>query len=357
MTMSTVYSWRFCQAYRKTAPCGNPRRLPEAGPNAAESAADASGQVRRRRDLAGAARRGLSAIRTRRDNRLMTPITRVGIVGAGTMGNGIAQVFAQAGYDVRLVDAVESVLDRALAMVEKSLGKFVEKGRMRADERDAALGRLSTGTEIAALADVDFVVEAIVEDLAAKRDLFGQLDALTRQEVILSSNTSSISITTLGAATRRPDRVLGMHFMNPVPVMTLVELIRGQATSAESMGVASDLCARLGKTALEAADYPGFIANRILMPMINEAIYALMEGVGTAEAIDGVMKLGMNHPMGPLTLADFIGLDVCLAILEVLHDGLGDPKYRPCPLLKRMVAAGHLGRKSGQGFYNYAAYT
>jgi 3-hydroxybutyryl-CoA dehydrogenase len=273
------------------------------------------------------------------------------------MGNGIAQVFAQAGYDVRLVDAVESALDRALAMVEKSLGKFVEKGRMRADERDAALGRLSTGTEIAALADVDFVVEAIVEDLAAKRALFGQLDALTRQEVILSSNTSSISITTLGAATRRPDRVLGMHFMNPVPVMTLVELIRGQATSAESMGVASDLCVRLGKTALEAADYPGFIANRILMPMINEAIYALMEGVGTAEAIDGVMKLGMNHPMGPLTLADFIGLDVCLAILEVLHDGLGDPKYRPCPLLKRMVAAGHLGRKSGQGFYNYAAYT
>jgi 3-hydroxybutyryl-CoA dehydrogenase len=283
----------------------------------------------------------------------MADIKRIGVIGAGTMGNGIAQVFTQAGFEVRLVDAVAPALDRARGTIEKSLGKFVEKGRMTAEDRDAALARLATGTDLDPLADTDFVVEAIVEDAAAKRELFGRLDQLTPPDVILSSNTSSISITVLGAATKRPDKVLGMHFMNPVPLMTLVELIRGQATSPESMQVASDLCAKLGKTALEAADYPGFIANRILMPMINEAIYALMEGVGTAEAIDGVMKLGMNHPMGPLTLADFIGLDVCLAILNVLHDGLGDPKYRPCPLLKRMVAAGHLGRKSGQGFYKY----
>ena len=243
---------------------------------------------------------------------------------------------------------------RSIAPATRSRRAWPSSSRaLTAQDRDAALGRLHTATEIGSLADVDYVVEAIVEDAAAKRDLFGQLDAITRPDVILASNTSSISITVIGAATKRPDKVLGMHFMNPVPLMTLVEVIRGQATSPESMAIASDLCAKLGKTALEAADYPGFIANRILMPMINEAIYALMEGVGTREAIDGVMKLGMNHPMGPLTLADFIGLDVCLAILNVLHDGLGDPKYRPCPLLRRMVAAGHLGRKSGQGFYKY----
>ncbi len=283
----------------------------------------------------------------------MPQIKRIGVIGAGTIGNGIAQVFAQSGFDVQLVDTVTPALDRARETIAKSLGKFVEKGKVTAEDRDAALGRLHTATDIASLADADYVVEAIVEDAGTKRDLFGQLDAITRPDVILASNTSSISITVIGAATRRPDKVLGMHFMNPVPLMTLVEVIRGQATSPESMAIASDLCAKLGKTALEAADYPGFIANRILMPMINEAIYALMEGVGTREAIDGVMKLGMNHPMGPLTLADFIGLDVCLAILNVLHDGLGDPKYRPCPLLRRMVAAGHLGRKSGQGFYQY----
>jgi 3-hydroxybutyryl-CoA dehydrogenase len=280
-------------------------------------------------------------------------IQKIGVIGAGTMGNGIAQVFAQGGFDVKLIDAAAPALDRARGTIEKSLGKFVEKGRMTAADRDAALGRLQTATSVDTLSDRDYCVEAIFEDLQAKRELFARLSQVTRPDVILSSNTSSISITLLGAATNRPDKVLGMHFMNPVPLMTLVELIRGQATSAESMLVATELCMRLNKTAVEAADYPGFIANRILMPMINEAIYALMEGVGTADAIDTVMKLGMNHPMGPLTLADFIGLDVCLAILEVLHGGLGDPKYRPCPLLRRMVAAGHLGRKSGQGFYRY----
>ena len=280
-------------------------------------------------------------------------IKNVGVVGAGTMGNGIAQVFAQAGFSVRLVDVAQPMLDRARATIEKSLAKFVEKNKLTAADRDATLGRLTTSVALDALADADYVVEAILEDPTAKRELFAGLDAMTRPHTILASNTSSISITLLGAATKRPDRVLGMHFMNPVPLMTLVELIRGQATSAESMRVASELCAKLGKTAVEAADYPGFIANRILMPMINEAIFAVMEGVGTPEAIDAVMKGGMNHPIGPLALADFIGLDICLAILNVLQEGLGDPKYRACPLLRRMVAAGHLGRKSGKGFYTY----
>ena len=278
----------------------------------------------------------------------------VGVVGAGTMGNGIAQVFAQAGFIVRLVDVAQPMLDRARHTIEKSLAWLVDKGKLAAAARDAALSRVVTTTTLDALADADYIVEAIVEQADAKRALFARLDALARPDALLTSNTSSISITVLGAATTRPDKVLGMHVMNPVPVMTLVELIRGQATSEDSMQIAAELCRTIGKISVEAADYPGFIANRVLMPMINEAIYAVMEGVGTPDAIDTVMKLGMNHPMGPLALADFIGLDVCLAILNVLHEGFGDPKYSPCPLLRRKVAAGELGRKSGRGFYVYA---
>jgi 3-hydroxybutyryl-CoA dehydrogenase len=285
---------------------------------------------------------------------MIDDIRTIGVVGSGTMGSGIAQVFAQAGFTVRLQDVSRAALDRARVGIEKSLGRFVEKGKLSVFDRDAALDRISSVTTLDAFDDVDYVVEAIVEDTTLKRELFEHLDAAAPQGCILSSNTSSISITALGAATRRPELVLGMHFMNPVPLMTLVELIRGQATAPAAMQIAAGLCAKLGKTAVEAADYPGFIANRILMPMINEAAFAVMEGVGTPEAIDTVMKLGMNHPMGPLTLADFIGLDVCVAILDVLHRGLGDPKYRACPLMRRMVAAGQLGRKSGQGFYNYA---
>src|SRR6266853_1104150 len=284
---------------------------------------------------------------------MSTFIKTVGVVGAGTMGSGIAQTFAQAGFAVRLVDVAEPMLMRARDSVAKSLGKFVEKGTLPATSRDAALERLMTATTLGTLVDVDYIVEAIVEDREAKRTLFSELDKIARPGVVLASNTSSIPIGTLGAATTRPECVLGMHFMNPVPLMALVEVIRSAATSDNSMKTAFELCTALGKTAVESADFPGFISNRVLMPMINEAIYAVMEGVGTPEAIDTVMKLGMNHPMGPLTLADFIGLDVCLAILEVLHDGFGDPKYRPCPLLRRMVAAGQLGRKSGHGFYTY----
>jgi 3-hydroxybutyryl-CoA dehydrogenase len=283
----------------------------------------------------------------------MREIRTIGVVGCGTMGSGIAQVFAQAGYGVLLHDMSATALERARAAIDRSLAKFVAKGTVTAEQRDATAGRLTFLTGLDGFAEVDCVVEAIVEDATAKRVLFERLDAIVPPGGLLTSNTSSISITTLGAATGRPGLVLGMHFMNPVPLMTLVELIRGQATSAEAMETATTLCRALGKTPVEAADYPGFIANRILMPMINEAVFALMEGVGTAEAIDTVMKLGMNHPMGPLTLADFIGLDVCLAILDVLYDGLGDPKYRACPLLRRMVAAGHLGRKTGRGFHSY----
>jgi 3-hydroxybutyryl-CoA dehydrogenase len=279
---------------------------------------------------------------------------QVAVLGAGTMGNGIAQVFAQGGHGVVLRDVDQKALDRALATVDKSLGKLAEKGKLTAEERAASFGRIRATTAMEDVAGADVVVEAVVENLQVKQQVFAELDRLTAPSAILASNTSSISITRLGAATRRPDKVIGMHFMNPVPLMALVEVIRGQATSDETMTAVMDLSRALGKTPVEVNDFPGFVANRVLMPMINEAIFAVYEGVAKPEAIDQVMKLGMNHPMGPLTLADFIGLDVCLAILEVLHGGLGDPKYRPCPLLRRMVDAGWLGRKSGRGFYTYA---
>src|SRR5688572_32313085 len=279
---------------------------------------------------------------------------KVAVLGAGTMGNGIAQVFAQGGHPVVLRDVDQKALDRAMGQVDKSLGKLVEKGKLAASDRSASLGRIKATTALEDVASADLVVEAVVENLQVKQQVFAELDRLTAPSAILASNTSSISITKLGAATRRPDKVIGMHFMNPVPLMALVEVIRGQATSDETTETVMTLSRSLGKTPVEVNDFPGFVANRVLMPMINEAIYAVYEGVAKAEAIDQVMKLGMNHPMGPLTLADFIGLDVCLAILEVLHDGLGDPKYRPCPLLRRMVDAGWLGRKSGRGFYVYA---
>jgi 3-hydroxybutyryl-CoA dehydrogenase len=277
----------------------------------------------------------------------------IGVLGAGTMGNGIAQVFAQHGHDVVLRDLDGAILERALGAIEKSLGKLTEKGKLSPEQRDAARGRIRTSTDLAAVAGAELVVEAIVENEKVKADTFRALDSLAAPEAILASNTSSISITTLGAATKRPEKVIGMHFMNPVPLMALVEVIRGQATSDATTARVVALATGLGKTPVEVSDYPGFVSNRVLMPMINEAIFCVYENVATPDAIDQVMKLGMNHPMGPLTLADFIGLDVCLAILNVLHDGLGDPKYRPCPLLRRMVAAGWLGRKSGRGFYTY----
>jgi 3-hydroxybutyryl-CoA dehydrogenase len=280
-------------------------------------------------------------------------IKHVAVIGAGTMGSGIAQVCATAGYQVTMIDVVSEQLERALASIDRSVAKLHAKGRLTDEQREAALTNVTTAVEVAAAANADFVVEAIVENLEIKLQLFAELDDCTRPDVILASNTSSISITELGAITRRPDKVIGMHFMNPVPLMKLVEVIRGLATSDETTAAVVALAEELGKTPVEAQDYPGFISNRVLCPMINEAIYALMEGVGTAEAIDTVMKLGMNHPMGPLTLADLIGLDIVLNVMEVLHRGLGDDKYRPCPLLKRMVAAGHLGRKAGRGFYTY----
>src|SRR5438046_2995365 len=276
-----------------------------------------------------------------------------GVVGAGTMGNGIAQVAARAGFEVVLRDVAQEFLARGMKAIEKSLQRDVDKERLSGDEKQAIIERIKTTTDLGSLNEAFIVVEAVTEDLSVKAEVFRALDQITKADAILASNTSSISITKLGAATRKPDKVIGMHFMNPVPVMKLVEVIRGAATSDETYEAVRALSEKLGKIPLDCNDYPGFISNRVLMPMINEAIFALYEGVATRESIDGIMKLGMNHPMGPLALADFIGLDVCLAIMNVLHDGSGDPTYRPCPLLKRYVDAGWLGKKSGRGFYQY----
>jgi 3-hydroxybutyryl-CoA dehydrogenase len=276
-----------------------------------------------------------------------------GVVGAGTMGNGIAQVAARAGFDVVMRDVAAEFLARGLTAIDRSLQRDVDKERLLADEKQSILRRIKTTTELLDLRNAFIVVEAVTENLNVKIEVFKTLDSIVNSDAILASNTSSISITRLGAVTQRPDKVIGMHFMNPVPVMKLVEVIRGAATTDETYKTIHGLTEKLGKIPLECNDSPGFISNRVLMPMINEAIFALYEGVATRESIDGIMKLGMNHPMGPLTLADFIGLDVCLAIMNVLHDGFGDSKYRPCPMLKRYVDAGWLGRKTGRGFYEY----
>jgi 3-hydroxybutyryl-CoA dehydrogenase len=284
----------------------------------------------------------------------MTPTDRIAVLGAGQMGNGIAHVFAQSGFAVTMIDISRDALARGKDTISKNLDRQVKKGTVTAEAKDATLTRIATAESLDAVKGATVVIEAVTEQRDLKFKIFADVDRLSDKGAILATNTSSISITEIAGRTSRPESVIGMHFMNPVPVMQLVEVIRGLATTDETTARTVALAKAVGKTPVEANDYPGFIANRILMPMINEAAYCLMEGVGTAEAIDTVMKLGMNHPMGPLALADFIGLDTCVAILEVLHDGLGDPKYRPCPLLRKYVAAGWLGKKAGRGFYTYA---
>jgi len=283
----------------------------------------------------------------------MAAIQTIGVVGSGTMGNGIAHVAARSGFKVILHDLGQRLLDQALSTIARNLDREIAKGKISGDDKKLTLSRIVSTQDSAPLAGTDFVIEAVTEDFETKAKVFQRLDTITRPDVILASNTSSISITKVASKTTRPDKVIGMHFMNPVPVMELVEIVRGLGTSDDTCQATKELAQSLGKTPVEVNDFPGFVSNRVLMPMINEAIYCVMEGVGGADAVDSVMKLGMNHPMGPLALADLIGLDVCLDIMEVLHTGLGDSKYWPCPLLRKMVDAGHLGRKSGQGFYKY----
>lgn len=286
---------------------------------------------------------------------MASSVNTVAVVGAGIMGHGIAQVSAMAGYGVKLADVSDELLKKALKRIEGSLGKLSEKGKISAEEEKASLARIETAEDLSGLAGAELVIEAVTENLKIKLDIFSRLDGICGPEVILASNTSSLPITKLAAATKRPEKVIGLHFMNPVPLMKLVEVVRGPLTSEQTLSTSLALVEKLGKTPVVVRDFPGFVSNRVLMPLINEAIFALWEGIGDAEGIDTVARLGLNHPMGPLALADMIGLDTCLHVMEVLHEGFLDPKYRPCPLLRQMVDAGLLGRKSGKGFYDYTA--